>query len=212
MTTIGTFMKLMSDGGPFMYIIFSVWVFGIVMCIYKTFELSVVSVNGKKLFEAIKGHVVSNEVDKAIHACSDSKAVLPKILHAGLKRANMEKESISDAIEAKYAEVGPRVTSLIIYITLAANISTLLGLLGTIDGLIDSFASLSTVDPSMKSKVLAQGISKAMNTTLLGLTSAITIMVFNTFVSSRANRVLLAVNEYSHKMLDLLSCKKRIED
>jgi biopolymer transport protein ExbB/TolQ len=124
----------------------------------------------------------------------------------------MEKESISDALEAKYVEIGPHVTSLIVFISLAANISTLLGLLGTIDGLIDSFASLATVDPSLKSKVLSQGISKAMNTTLLGLISAISIMVLNTIVSARANKVLGTVDEYSYKLLDLLACKKKVEE
>lgn len=91
---------------------------------------------------------------------------------------------------------------------LCANLSTLLGLLGTIQGLIQSFAAVAQAEASQKAQLLADGIAVAMNTTALGLISAITIMVVHSVVQTRGEKMIHEIEENSVKLLDLLSTKK----
>jgi biopolymer transport protein ExbB/TolQ len=93
------------------------------------------------------------------------------------------------------------------YMALCANISTLLGLLGTIAGLIQSFAAVASADPSSKAKLLALGISKAMNTTAFGLIAAISLMVIHSVLTSKGEKIVADIDEQSLKLVDLLAAK-----
>lgn len=157
---------------------------------------------------AIKHHVTRNEVQEAIQACSNTSAILAFVLKAGLKRANQSKSHIQQAVEAAYLEVVPKVEKRLNYLALTANISTLLGLLGTIAGMIYSFGSLTQADAADKAAELAVGISTAMNTTFAGLVSAITLMVLHTYLTNKSNKIVSESEEYGVKLIDLLSAKK----
>jgi biopolymer transport protein ExbB len=85
------------------------------------------------------------------------------------------------------------------WVSLTANISTLLGLLGTIFGLIDSFKAVEVADPSKKAEILSSGISVAMNTTALGLVSAIILMVFHAWLVSNSEKIIADIDQYSVK-------------
>ena len=95
------------------------------------------------------------------------------------------------------------------YLNLVSNISTLIGLLGTIQGLIESFAAVAAADPTQKSELLTMGISKAMNTTYLGLVSAISMMVIHTYLSAKSDKIVNEIDEYSVKLLDFLGTSKQ---
>ena len=95
-------------------------------------------------------------------------------------------------------------------LALMANISTLLGLLGTISGLIQSFAAVSKADPASKAELLALGISKAMNTTALGLLCAISLMVLHSFLVSKQNKIISDVEHSTLSLVDLLGTKKKV--
>tara|TARA_Y100000768_G_scaffold388989_1_gene389775 strand:+ start:9208 stop:9831 length:624 start_codon:yes stop_codon:yes gene_type:complete len=197
------------DGGIFMWIILIVWLTGIGLCIYKFLQLKKNDISGTKLFDKIKGLVLQNNVEEAISVCSNSKAVLPQILRSGLKRANEDRQLVEDALTTSIMEHTPKISYHLSYISLIANTSTLLGLLGTIQGLIVSFAAVGTADAGGKAAALAEGIAKAMNTTAFGLISAITIMVLHTFLSNKAVKINDKVDEAAGKLLDLLSVKRR---
>lgn len=198
----------MEEGGVFMWIILFVWAFGLAIALERVKSMLLFDTNGDKLMGHIKNHVVANEVKKAIDLCSNSKALLPYVLRAGLKRANQDKEQIQDAIEASMLDVIPKVEKRLGYLGLVANVSTLIGLLGTIYGLIQSFAAVATADPASKAKLLALGISKAMNTTALGLISAISIMVIHTILTGKSEKILSDIEGNSVKLIDLLGTKK----
>ena len=198
----------MSEGGIFMWIILSVWSFGIGVSVERTMAFLRYSVKAKSLMAKIKSYVIENDVAEAIILCSRSRSLLPMVMKSGLKRANQNREQISDAIEATVLEVSPRVERGLGTLSLMANISTLVGLLGTIYGLIQSFAAVAGADPSEKSKLLALGIAKAMNTTALGLISAIILMLVHIFLSGKAEKILSEIDEYSVKLLDLLGTRK----
>ncbi|MEC7276822.1 MAG: MotA/TolQ/ExbB proton channel family protein [Bdellovibrionota bacterium] len=198
----------MDEGGVFMWIILAIWTFGIAIAVERVKSLFSYDIDGASLMNMVKKNVMVNDVQKAIQNCSNSKALLPLVLKSGLKRANQSKEQISDAIEATILEVSPKVEKRMGYLGLVANVSTLIGLLGTIYGLIESFAAVATADPASKAKLLALGISKAMNTTALGLISAISIMVVHSILTSKSEKIMGEVEEYAVKLVDLLGAKK----
>ncbi|EQC43068.1 transporter, MotA/TolQ/ExbB proton channel family protein [Bacteriovorax sp. BSW11_IV] len=199
----------MDEGGIFMWIIFVVWALGIAVAVERLKSLISYDLDGNKLMGLIKKNVLSNNVKEAIQVCSNSNALLPQVLRSGLKRANQDKDQIRDAIDATIMEMAPKVEKRMNYLSLAANVSTLIGLLGTIQGLIESFAAVAGADPSMKAKLLALGISKAMNTTALGLISAISILVIHSFLTSKGEKILNDMEQYSIKIVDLLGTQKK---
>lgn len=198
----------MDDGGIFMWIILVVWVFGIAIAIERVRTLLKYDVDGANLMASIKRNVLGNEVQKAIQTCSSTDSLLPQILKSGLKRANQSKEQIQDAVDSTILEVAPKVDKRMGYLGLVANVSTLIGLLGTIYGLIQSFAAVAGADPASKAKLLALGIAKAMNTTAAGLISAISIMVVHAILTQKADKIIAEIEEFSVKLVDLLGTKK----
>lgn len=198
----------MQDGGAFMWVILGAWILGIAICLERYTHLLVYDIDGPSFMNELHKFVIANNIKEAIKTCSDTKAVLPKVLKNGLKRANQNMEQIQNAIDATVLEIIPKVEKRISYLSLLANISTLLGLLGTIYGLIQSFQAVGVADPAQKAQVLSQGISKAMNTTALGLMSAITLMVFHALLTSKSEKIIAEMDEFAVKLLDLLGTKK----
>ena len=214
-TSIGVLNQLASfvqSGGVFMFIILGVWGFGIAIAIERFRKLSkTYDVDGPSFMNEIQRYVLSNDIQGAIRVCSGSVAALPKVLKSGLKRASKGTEQIQNALDATALEVVPKVELRLGYLQLVANVSTLFGLLGTIQGLIESFSAVAAADPAQKAELLALGISKAMNTTALGLLAAITVMILHAFLNAKAEKIVNEVDEYSVKLLDLLGTKEAQE-
>lgn len=214
-TSIGFLNQLASfvqSGGVFMFIILGVWGFGIAIAIERFRKLSkTYDVDGPSFMNEIQRYVLSNDIQGAIRVCSGSVAALPKVLKSGLKRASKGTEQIQNALDATALEVVPKVELRLGYLQLVANVSTLFGLLGTIQGLIESFSAVAAADPAQKAELLALGISKAMNTTALGLMAAITVMILHAFLNAKAEKIVNEVDEYSVKLLDLLGTKEAQE-
>lgn len=202
------FAKFMDDGGIFMWIILFMWVFGIIISVERFKTLFAADVDGTSLMNEIKKDVLTNEVQNAIQNCSTNKSYLANVMRNGLKRANQSKEQIQDTLESSMLEVMPHVEKRLGYLALIANVSTLIGLLGTIYGLIQSFAAVASADPSSKAELLALGISKAMNTTAFGLISAISIMVIHSILTTKAEKIMGDLEHFSVKLVDLLSTRK----
>lgn len=202
------FAKFMDDGGIFMWIILGIWAFGVAIAVERLRNLLKFDTDGTSLMNEIKKNVLTNEVQNAIQTCSSSKALLPNIMRNGLKRANQTKEQIQDALEVSMLESIPHVEKRLGYLALIANVSTLIGLLGTIYGLIQSFAAVASADAASKAELLALGISKAMNTTAFGLISAISIMVIHSFLTSKAEKIIGEMEHFSVKLVDLLATKR----
>lgn len=215
-TTSISFLNQLADfiqgGGVFMFIILGVWGFGLAIAFERFRKLSkTFDVDGPSFMNEIQRYVLSNDIQGAIRVCSGSLAALPRVLKSGLKRANQGSEQIQNALDATALEVVPKVELRLGYLQLIANISTLFGLLGTIQGLIASFSAVAAADPAQKAELLAKGIATAMNTTALGLFAAISIMILHAFLNAKAEKIVNEVDEYSVKLLDLLGTKEAQE-
>ena len=200
--------RFMNEGGIFMWIIAVVWTMGIAISVERLKAYFKFDIDGTSLMGNIKKNVIGNQVQDAIQTCSESSALLPFVMKNGLKRANQSKEQIQDALEASILETVPKIEKRLSFLALAANLSTLLGLLGTIQGLIQSFAAVAQAEASQKAQLLAEGIAVAMNTTALGLISAISLMVVHSILMARGEKMIQEIEENSVKLLDLLSTKK----
>ncbi len=200
--------RFMTEGGIFMWIIAVVWCAGIAIAAERLKAYFKYNIDGTSLMGNIKKSVIGNQVQEAIQTCSESPALLSFVMKNGLKRANQSKEQIQDALEASILETVPKIERRLSYLALAANLSTLLGLLGTIQGLIQSFAAVAQAEASQKAQLLAEGIAVAMNTTALGLISAISLMVVHSYLMARGEQMIQEIEENSVKLLDLLATKK----
>lgn len=200
--------KFMMDGGAFMWIILAVWAVGCAIVVERWLRYRVWNVDGTSLMNSIRQKVVGNELAGAIQMCVESTSLLALVMKNGLKRANQTKDQVQDALEATILEVVPKIEQRLPTIALLANVSTLFGLLGTIQGLIQSFSAVANADASQKAQLLAMGISTAMNTTALGLLSAISLMMIHAWLAARGERMIKQIEENSVKLVDLLGTKK----
>jgi biopolymer transport protein ExbB/TolQ len=90
------------------------------------------------------------------------------------------------------------------FLAVIGNISTLLGLLGTITGLIQSFAAVANADPATKAALLTKGISEAMNCTAFGLIVAVPAVALYSILQNRAQRIIDEINEISIKTFNFI--------
>ncbi|NDG83833.1 MAG: MotA/TolQ/ExbB proton channel family protein [Proteobacteria bacterium] len=167
------------------------------------------SINGRSFMAEIQSYLLSNDLDGALRVCNGTRgAALPKVIKAGLMRASRSEEQIQNALDAASLEIIPQLERNLPYLALIANVATLLGLLGTISGLIRSFAAISTADPAQRQALLSAGISEAMYATAFGLVVAIGTMIAHSILSSKASKIVSEIDEHSVKLLDLLSARK----
>lgn len=167
------------------------------------------NVDGPSFMFEVQKFILANDLDGAIRLCNGAnRAALPKVIKAGLQRASRDEGQMQNAIDAASLEVIPKLERRLAYLALIANIATLLGLLGTINGLISSFAAIALADPSQRQAILAKGISEAMNSTAFGLVTAIFTMIAHSILTNKANKILEEIDEFGVKLLDLLSARK----
>lgn len=200
------FAKFYREGGPFMHFISMCGIYIFAASIYKFIFLFVkFNTNGANLMNQIQKLVLANNVDKAIKLCTAAgDAALAHVLKAGLSRANRGELEIQTAIEEATMEITPKVTKITNSIPVICGSSTLLGLLGTIQGLILAFDAVANAAPEQKGALLASGISMAMNTTGYGLVFAIPGLVLHMMIQGFANKILNEMDLYSLKLVNLL--------
>lgn len=197
------------EGGVFMYVILAIWALSMAISLERFKNLSItLNVDGGSFMNEIQRFILSNDIQGAIRTCASSNSALARVLSSGLKRSEEGTEQIQNALDATALEVIPKVEKRLGHLQLFANVVTLFGLLGTIQGLIQSFGAVAQADPAQKAELLTLGISKAMNTTALGLFAAITIMLIHGFLAAKADKIVNEVDEFSVKLLDVLGTKK----
>jgi biopolymer transport protein ExbB/TolQ len=198
-------------GGVFMYAILLVLACGTAVMIERALTLFIRSrINAKSLWRQIAKHIENDKLGEAIHLCQAYKAPLASVFMAGLKKAQFggESEEIRKGVEEVLLEILPILEKRVHYLYSLSNVATLLGLLGTVVGLIRSFTAVSMADPSQKSALLASGISLALNNTAFGLMVAILLMISYSVTQSRVAKLGAEMDEYSMKLINLLTSRQ----
>ncbi len=198
-------------GGAFMYTILLVLACGTAILIERTLTLFIRSrIDAKSLWRQIEKNIENDKLGEAINICQAYKAPLARVMMAGLKKAQYlgESKDIRNGVEEVMLEVLPTLEKRVHYLYSLSNVSTLLGLLGTVVGLIRSFTAVSMADPSQKAVLLASGISLALNNTAFGLMVAILLMVSYSVIQSRGAKLGSEIDEYSMRLINLLTSRQ----
>lgn len=168
------------------------------------------SIDTNRFMFRIRKLVLSKDYTRAIALCQSMRdKALPQIVHSALQKVSkMEKpepKSIQMAIDEGTLEVIPKLQARTSYLAMIGNVATLIGLMGTIYGLIIAFRSVGGpgIDVAEKSRLLAQGISVAMNTTLLGLAIAIPAILMYTVLHNKTNQIIDEIDEHTVKFINL---------
>ncbi len=204
-------LNFFRDGGPFMYIILVVSVIAMATVIERGYMILFrYNLNGAAFMAQVQKLIMANNIDRAIKLCNaESNAALTKVLKAGLTRANRRTEDITTAVEEATLEVVPMLQKRTAYLGMWANVATLLGLLGTISGLVQAFKAVAAASPETKQTMLAAGISVAMYTTAFGLVVAIPIMICHSIIENRTKKLVDEIDQYSVKLINLLAARNR---
>lgn len=198
--------KFVDDGGFWMYPIAFFLIVGIGLMVERfIFLFFKYNINGAAFMAQIQKLVMANNIDRAIKLCNAApSAALPKVVKAGLTRANKGEIEIANAIEEATLEVIPKVQKRTNLLQAVGNVATMLGLLGTIFGLIEAFKALDKASADQKAKMLAKYISMALNTTAFGLVAAIPCLVAHAFLGSITKKIIDEIEEYTVKLQNLL--------
>ena len=156
-------------------------------------------------FEKIRYMVLSNRIGEAV-AFSEQLAGKPvvRVVREGLLRAHMPDQVIEHGLQIAVSELTEKVQARTGFLTTIANVATLLGLFGTILGLIESFEAIGAANAQERAMLLSSGISIAMNATMLGLGVAIPCMVAYAFLINKTNRLVSEIDLAAVRTLDLI--------
>ena len=206
---MATIAKAFKEGGGWMYIILVVSIIGLGIIVERfIFLFFKYNINATAFMAQIQKLVMANNIDRAIKLCNAApNAALPKVIKAGLTRANKGEVEIQNAVEEATLEVIPHIQKRTPALQGVANVATLLGLLGTIVGLIEAFAALEFARPDDRQKVLSRGIALAMNTTAFGLIVAIPCIFGHMILTGVTKRIIDEIDQYSVKLQNLLTSR-----
>ncbi len=194
-------------GGLFMYPILFVFAAGMAIAIERWIQLGRVRSVNSKMWHVLQPILAKGEFDKARQMVNKDKSTISQMLAMGLARqgAVRRRDDIEIAMEESIMEIIPQLEKRTPYVALLSNIATLLGLLGTIMGLIQAFTAVANANPAEKADLLSASISVAMNTTAFGLMSAIPLLLFHAKLTSTTGQIIDALEMASLRALNAIT-------
>ena len=213
METYTTIVKFFQEGGFFMYPIALVMAVGLAVAIERYVYLSRASSTNRKMWDQLMPALQSGKYPQAMSITARSDVAICKILNYGLMRIKSarKREDIEMAMEEGLMEVVPRLERRTHYLSSFANVATLLGLLGTIIGLIQAFTAVAHAGAAEKAEILASSISVAMNTTAFGLIVAIPLLLVYSVLQSKTTQIVDSLEMAAVKFLNMVTEKPRAE-
>ncbi|MBW2589199.1 MAG: MotA/TolQ/ExbB proton channel family protein [Deltaproteobacteria bacterium] len=194
-------------GGTFMYPILLVFAIGLAISIERFIHLARISSGNQKMWKQLYPILRKGDFEKARQMANKDKSTIAQMLGMGLARqgAVRRRDDIEIAMEESMMEIIPQLEKRTPYVSLLSNIATLLGLLGTIMGLIEAFTAVANANPAEKADLLSASISVAMNTTAFGLMSAIPLLLFHAKLTSTTGEIVDNLEMASIKALNTIS-------
>lgn len=207
MEVYGTIVRFFQEGGVFMYPIVLVLALGLAIAVERYMYLTVTTAKNKALWNKITPYLRAGNFQAATDVTSKSKAAIATIMTYGLNRvrSSRRRDEVEKAMEESLMEVMPRLEKRTHYLATFANIATLLGLLGTIIGLIRAFTAVSNANPAEKADLLSASISVAMNTTAFGLMVAIPLLLIHTILQTKTTEIVDSLEMASVKFLNAIT-------
>jgi biopolymer transport protein ExbB len=209
--SIYSVVAFFQKGGLFMYPILLVFAAGMLIAIERWLQLTHVRRVNSKVWNVLQPVLAKGDFDNAREIIKKDKSTISQMLGMGLARQGMvrRREDIEIAMEESMMEIIPQLEKRTPYVALLSNIATLLGLLGTIMGLIEAFTAVANANPAEKADLLSASISVAMNTTAFGLMSAIPLLLMHAKLSSTTGQIVDSLEMASVKALNSISAYNR---
>jgi biopolymer transport protein ExbB len=194
------------QGGIFMYPILFVFAVGLAIAIERYVTLTLLTKRNQAMWAQVQPLLVKRDFDNARELTAKDNSTIAQLLNMGLERqgAVRRREDIEIAMEECMMEIMPQLEKRTGYVGLAANVATLLGLLGTIMGLIQAFTAVANANPAEKADLLGAAIAVAMNTTAFGLLVAIPLLVVHAVWTTKTAQIVAGLEMASVKTLNAI--------
>lgn len=199
-------IKFFQHGGFFMYPIVLVIAVGVAISIERFIYITNTTRKTHKVWKQINPMLKANDFARAQQLLSTLDSHLARVLNYGFARykPGAKRERIEAAMEEGVMEVTSEIEERTHYLATLANVATLLGLFGTVSGLIEAFAAVANADPAEKAELLSASISIAMNATALGLGAAIPLLLIHSFLATKSAKLLDTIEMAAVKCSNLM--------
>ncbi len=199
------------EGRPFSFINVAVlaFVIGVIAERFVALQTKFKRVNIEDFMTQVRKLIQAGNIDRAIKLCEAEDLPFLQVIKSGLTQVNRGEESVIASMEERMSEVIPSLEKRIGSLWSLANIATLIGLLGTISGLIKAFKAVGFAEPAQRSAILSRGISEAMWNTALGLFIAVLCMIFHLWLHSSSKKIKADMERATMKLENLLTIKAK---
>ncbi len=196
-----------TTGGVFMFPILVVFAIGVAIAVERYVTLTAVTNKNQAVWDKVQPLLAEGNFEAARELTGNDESTISQVLNMGLslQGAVRRREDIEIAMEESMMEIVPRLEKRTAYVALASSIATLLGLLGTIMGLIQAFTAVANANPAEKADLLSASISVAMNTTAFGLMVAIPLLVVHAVLTSKTGDIVDSLEMATVKALNVFS-------
>ena len=203
-------VKSFTAGGAFMFPILLVVALATAITIERYVTLAKMSARNRRTWGLVEPALSSGDFDKMRELTSKDDSAIARVLNMGLalQGAVRRREDVEKAIQESMMEIVPQLEKRTHYLATLANFATLLGLLGTVSGLIHAFAAVATANPAEKANLLSASISEAMNCTAFGLLTAVPILVVHAFLQSKTTGLSDGLETAAIRFLNSLAARQ----
>lgn len=214
MSIIDATAGFFQNGGAFMYPILIVLALGLSIALERWVYLTRTSFRNRSLWKELTPYLQDGRFAEAAEVAKDAESAIGRILGYGLARIRSagRRDDVERAMEESMMEVTPHLEKRTHYLATFANLATLLGLLGTIIGLIEAFTAVAGADPAQKADLLSASISVAMNTTAFGLMVAIPLLFVHAVLQTKTTEIIDSLEMVSVKFLNAVDDKRRAQN
>jgi biopolymer transport protein ExbB len=194
------------QGGIFMYPILLVFAVGLAIAVERYVTLTLLTRRNQAMWGQVQPLLAKRDSDKARELTAKDGSTIAQLLNMGLERQGgvRRRDDIEIAMEECMLEIMPQLEKRTGYVGLSANVATLLGLLGTIMGLIQAFTAVANANPAEKADLLGAAIAVAMNTTAFGLLVAIPLLVVHAILTTKTAQIVAGLEMASVKTLNAI--------
>ena len=209
MGLIHSVAQFFAAGGKMMLPILLIGLVGLAIAIERFVTLNRAQAQTKRMWAEVEPSLSKGDFDKARKVVSDDNTPLGRLLGAGLamQGAVRRRDDVEKAMQEGIMEIVPRLEKRTHYLGTFANLATLVGLLGTVSGLISAFSAVAMANPAEKANLLSASISEAMNCTAFGLGTAVPLLFLHAFLTSRTQSLVESLEMAAIKYLNVLSLR-----
>ena len=210
MEFLSSIAKSFVAGGAFMYPILFVGAIAIAITLERYITLKRMGIRNQRTWSQVEPVLTTGDFDKVRELTSKDDSSIARVLSMGLalEGAVRRRDDVEKAMQESMIEIVPQIEKRTHYLGTLANVATLLGLLGTVSGLIHAFAAVATVNPAEKANLLSASISEAMNCTAFGLVTAVPILVVHAFLQSKTQGLNDGLEAAAIRFLNALAARQ----